>query len=231
MFKGSKVIVTKFNGETVAPANCDPSENYWLLIGKTGKIAKKEKNSSKVLVEFDVSIQNLGLNCHSEAENSLYFSESDLNVIYEKINRTIDIKPTIQNYSINIPPLFKKCFAIIISILAICNLFGVAHAIYSGRIKDMSRYSRLIVYIDSNPVKFWISFWFHLALGLFVSSIAYYLLVNSGLVKNIKFIDKIMFKVNSITPDVEQSVPIHIVIFVLFIMFAFFAYVTFKWYL
>lgn len=73
-----KVKVISFNNELLAPENCDPSENYWLLIGKTGKIVRPINKNSRVLVQFEQSIKELGLHCHNEIPNSLLILTSDL---------------------------------------------------------------------------------------------------------------------------------------------------------
>ncbi len=78
---GSKIILKSFNGEKITPKDCDPSENYWLLIGKTGKVVKTINSNSRLLIKFDISVLDLGLHCHNEIPNSLYILESDLGVI------------------------------------------------------------------------------------------------------------------------------------------------------
>lgn len=75
---GKKVKLVRFNNELTAPEKCDPSENYWSLIGKTGKIVKPINTNSRVLVQFDESVSKLGLHCHNEISNSLLILASDL---------------------------------------------------------------------------------------------------------------------------------------------------------
>lgn len=78
---GTKVILKQFNGEYYAPANLDPAENYWLLIGKTGKVVKSENSNSRVLVQFEENVRDLGLHCHNEITNSLLILTDDLEAI------------------------------------------------------------------------------------------------------------------------------------------------------
>jgi len=77
----SKVILKTFNNEVSTPEDCDPSENYWLLIGKTGTIIKSKYNQSRLLIKFDESVSASGLHCHNEISNSLFILSSDLKEI------------------------------------------------------------------------------------------------------------------------------------------------------
>ncbi len=78
---GSKIRLKTFNGDSTAPEDCDPSENYWLLIDRTGSIVKPKNNCSRVLVQFEEQVSDLGLHCHNEIPNSLLILTSDLEVI------------------------------------------------------------------------------------------------------------------------------------------------------
>ena len=78
---GLKVKLKTFNGDSDAPEKCDPSENYWVLIGKTGTIVKPENDRSRVLMQFDEQIGGFGLHCHNDIPNSLLILTSDLEVI------------------------------------------------------------------------------------------------------------------------------------------------------
>jgi hypothetical protein len=42
MIKDSRVMLVSLNGEFFAPRLCDPSKNYWLLIGEMGNIIKND---------------------------------------------------------------------------------------------------------------------------------------------------------------------------------------------
>jgi len=79
----SKIILKEFNGNSEAPEDCDPQENYWLLIGRKGKIVKEMNSRSRVLVQFNESVSELGLHCHNEVPNSLYILLSDIEFINE----------------------------------------------------------------------------------------------------------------------------------------------------
>ena len=78
MIIGSKVKLISFNGNLFAPNECDPSENYWVLIGKSGTVIKSENYRSRVLVQFDELVSGFGLHCHNEIPNSLLILVSDL---------------------------------------------------------------------------------------------------------------------------------------------------------
>ncbi len=77
----TKVKLKSFNNTLVSPENCEPSENYWSLIGETGIIKKAENKHFRVLVQFDNSVGSKGLYCHNEIENSILILSSDLEII------------------------------------------------------------------------------------------------------------------------------------------------------
>ncbi len=78
---GLKVKLKTFNGDSDAPEKCDPSENYWALIGRTGTKAKLENDRFRVLIQFDDQVSGLGLHFHNDIQNSLLILTSDLEVI------------------------------------------------------------------------------------------------------------------------------------------------------
>ena len=77
----AKIILTTFNGTAASPEECPHGENYWLLIGCTGRIAEAINQNGRVLVVFDESVSKKGLHCHNPVPNSLYILESDLKAI------------------------------------------------------------------------------------------------------------------------------------------------------
>ncbi len=78
---GTKVKLITFNNSSVAPEGCDPSENYWALIGELGIIIEPKNSRSRLLVQFDNSVELMGLHCHNKIKNSLLILASDLEVI------------------------------------------------------------------------------------------------------------------------------------------------------
>lgn len=76
----TRVILKTFNGTATAPDSCPADENYWLLIGSTGRIAEERNRNGRVLVVFDEPVSPRGLPCHNPLANSLYILESNLNV-------------------------------------------------------------------------------------------------------------------------------------------------------
>ena len=74
----SRVVLQSFNGIKSAPADCRPNENYWLLVGARGTVVESANATGRVLVQFDISVSDLGLSCHNPIPNSLYVPESDL---------------------------------------------------------------------------------------------------------------------------------------------------------
>jgi len=81
MLMGSKVRLKSFNGTLSSTDDCDPSENYWLLIGKTGVIVETINQRNRLLIQFDIAVKKLGLHCHNRVENSLYILQDDLVLI------------------------------------------------------------------------------------------------------------------------------------------------------
>ena len=80
---GTKVKLKTFNSTSASPEDCDPSENYWLLIGEIGTVKLPENNRSRVLVQFEKSVESNGLHCHNEIENSLLILTTDLEILGE----------------------------------------------------------------------------------------------------------------------------------------------------
>ncbi len=78
---GLNIKLKTFNGDSKAPKDCDASENYWLLIDKTGTIVKPKNSRSRVLIQFDEQVSDFGLHCHNEIPNSLLILTSDLELI------------------------------------------------------------------------------------------------------------------------------------------------------
>jgi hypothetical protein len=81
MVLGKRVRLVTFNGTKVPEGDCDPSENYWKLIGAEGVIIEDRTSGSgegRLLVQFAESVSALGLHCHNEVANSLWIRQSDL---------------------------------------------------------------------------------------------------------------------------------------------------------
>ncbi|GKS97660.1 hypothetical protein [Acidovorax sp. SUPP2825] len=81
-----RVTLKKFLGEINPPHKVKTQDNYWKLIGEMGSIVKlenqskmpKHPNGPRVLIKFDSNVNNFGLSCHNEIENSLWIFISDL---------------------------------------------------------------------------------------------------------------------------------------------------------
>ena len=78
METGARVVLSTFNGSAKAPAGCKSQENYWALIGQEGTILGFDAQLNRYLVQFDFSVQKLGLHCHNPQANSLYIQGIDL---------------------------------------------------------------------------------------------------------------------------------------------------------
>jgi hypothetical protein len=77
----TKVKLLSFNNTTKTPDDCDPSKNYWSLIGEEGTIVKPLNECSRFLVKIDNADKLTGLHCHNEIKNSLWILKSDLEVV------------------------------------------------------------------------------------------------------------------------------------------------------
>jgi hypothetical protein len=77
----AKVILSTFNGTATSPEACQNDENYWLLIGCSGRIVEAKNKNGRVLVLFDESVSEKGLHCHNPVPNSLYILASDLRAV------------------------------------------------------------------------------------------------------------------------------------------------------
>jgi hypothetical protein len=75
---GSRVQLATFQGSRHPPADCDPRENYWKLIGHSGTVLARLTTPEHVLVDFDTSVSSFGLHCHNPEPNSLRIKWTDL---------------------------------------------------------------------------------------------------------------------------------------------------------
>lgn len=83
MLENQRVKLKSFLGTTSNNLYLDERENYWVLIGKTGKIieAKNENFENRVLVLFDDTLDNCNLFNHNPIKNSLWILTTDLEII------------------------------------------------------------------------------------------------------------------------------------------------------
>ena len=82
---GPRIRLKSFLGMTSAPDGILGHENYWRLIGMSGSVVQDVippnfggSEGDRILVKFDQSISELGLECHNNVENSLWIMASDL---------------------------------------------------------------------------------------------------------------------------------------------------------
>ncbi len=85
-----RVQLISFNGSLEPDTNTTPNENYWQLIQQNGTIVRDPSQKDllkvigggqRVLVQFDINVQSLGLECHNRIENSLWIMVEDLKKI------------------------------------------------------------------------------------------------------------------------------------------------------
>jgi hypothetical protein len=79
--KNTSIKMKSFLG-TLNPKNKVPEkENYWKLIGKTGKVIDAAENhDGRVLVLFDSNLDELEVEKHNPIINSLWISKTDLEI-------------------------------------------------------------------------------------------------------------------------------------------------------
>ncbi|MBD2715467.1 hypothetical protein KBK19_10510 [Microvirga sp. STR05] len=79
IMKDVMVRMISFLGTAVAGEDIEARENYWQLIGKRGKIIETNDDfDGRVLVLFEQSIDDYGLENHNPIKNSLWIRITDL---------------------------------------------------------------------------------------------------------------------------------------------------------
>ncbi|MGV4413911.1 hypothetical protein [Chryseobacterium sp. T1] len=83
MLENQRVKLKSFLGIKSNNSDFDQRENYWILIGKTGKVIEtKNKNfENRVLVIFDDNLDDLNLFNHNPIKNSLWILITDLEIV------------------------------------------------------------------------------------------------------------------------------------------------------
>ncbi|MFC5271644.1 hypothetical protein [Adhaeribacter terreus] len=77
--KGTSVILNSFLGTSEPEVDLNCNENYWLLIGKKGKIIDYHASyQDRVLVLFNNNLDDYGLENHNPIKNSLWIKKADL---------------------------------------------------------------------------------------------------------------------------------------------------------
>lgn len=83
MKKGKHFILKTFNGTSTPQEECDEKENYWKLVNETGTVVNFASelgfpDEKRVLFQFDIVLEELGLECHNEMPNALWILKTDL---------------------------------------------------------------------------------------------------------------------------------------------------------
>jgi hypothetical protein len=76
--KNKIVTLKSFLGTTEAKKFTEERENYWKLIGKKGKVIDVHQENDKVLVHFEINLDDMNLENHNTIKNSLWIKKSDL---------------------------------------------------------------------------------------------------------------------------------------------------------
>lgn len=82
ILKNSRVRLKTFQGLSNFPYDVDDNDNYWKLIGQCGTVIDNElEDKEKVLVLFDVELDNFQLANHNQIKNSLMIKIKDLDLV------------------------------------------------------------------------------------------------------------------------------------------------------
>jgi hypothetical protein len=82
ILKNSRVRLKTFQGLSKCPYDVDDYDNYWKLIGQFGTVIDNElDDKEKVLVLFDVELDNFQLANHNQIKNSLIIKIKDLDLV------------------------------------------------------------------------------------------------------------------------------------------------------
>ncbi|MBB3192821.1 hypothetical protein [Roseateles terrae] len=79
------VILRRFNGEVSAPEGTAPDHDYWRLIGQIGQVRDLDdsrlglsaQQPRRMLVQFQVDPNSLGLHCHNRLARALWVQVED----------------------------------------------------------------------------------------------------------------------------------------------------------
>lgn len=78
---GKRVLLRTYEGCSVAPTDVKPEQNYWLLIGSKAVTLKRTDDNQRVLLLFEKSFSDLGLQADESEENSLWILISDVKFV------------------------------------------------------------------------------------------------------------------------------------------------------
>ena len=68
-----------FLGKLNAPRNTEACENYWKLIGQHGIVMDEvEMNNGRVLVLFEINLDDFEVENHNPIKNSIWIKKTDL---------------------------------------------------------------------------------------------------------------------------------------------------------
>jgi hypothetical protein len=78
ILKNKTVILKSFNGVTEAQTFTEERENYWKLIGQKGEVIENRDEDDRVLVLFEINLDEMKLENHNAIKNSLWIKGTDL---------------------------------------------------------------------------------------------------------------------------------------------------------
>jgi len=88
MKSGNEVKIKSFLGKDKPDETIEDEYNYWKLIGEKGVIIDKRKKhpyycdrGEQVLVKFEKSLSDIGVEAHNSINNSLWFFLDDVEEI------------------------------------------------------------------------------------------------------------------------------------------------------
>ncbi|MDI1256552.1 MAG: hypothetical protein PSV16_10665 [Flavobacterium sp.] len=75
------IKLKSFKGTLLPKYKVSESENYWKLIGETGKVIDDlENHDGRVLVLFDKNLDKFKVENHNPIKNSLWIRKTDLEI-------------------------------------------------------------------------------------------------------------------------------------------------------
>ena len=83
---GSRIRMLSFNGTLSPKEEIDERENYWKLVGELGTVVEnpasgkelRKGDNDRMLVDFDLTLDDLGLENHNPKKNTLWIWHGDL---------------------------------------------------------------------------------------------------------------------------------------------------------
>jgi hypothetical protein len=115
-----------------------------------------------------------------------------------------------------------RCGAVALSSFAMIYLIVIViNGVVSGSVHVIGRYSSATASIQTEPVLFWVTVFYHLAISLLLSYFAYLCFVGGGWLKKSRRVDLVAGKLDAKFPDPRKPLPTWLSLAVLSCFFGF----------